>query len=189
MWVYSRKSEIFPFSVTQARTLVKINRQKWACVVTCKMTLWLVGMNRLCFRVFFSHTLRIQHVCDGQTQPKGAVFQNPDDVFDVQMSSSSLQMIQHNTKCGQNPAREPGPTCCTRSKPAVPENRGTQMYNIIKAFTKCTNVNHKACKKPAFRWWCKAKKCSYMYVYILKSTDRYYIQTPVHADFTLLFAR
>lgn len=57
------------------------------------------------------------------------------------------------------------------------------MYNIVKAFTKCTNVNHKFCKKPAFCWSCKAKKCSYMY--ILKSTVRYYIQTPVHVDFTL----
>lgn len=46
--------------------------------------------------------------------------------------------------------REPRPTRSTRRKPAVPEDGGTQMYNI-KAFTKCTNVNHKACKKPAFR--------------------------------------
>lgn len=40
-------------------------------------------------------------VCDGQTQRKGAVFQNLDDVFDVQMSSSSLQITQNNTNANK----------------------------------------------------------------------------------------
>lgn len=66
----------------------------------------MVGMNRLrVTRLFFLHTLRIQHVCDGQTQQKGAVFQNLDDVFDVQMSSSSLQITQNNTNANKILAR------------------------------------------------------------------------------------
>lgn len=40
-------------------------------------------------------------MCDGQTQRKGAVFQNLDDVFHVQMSSSSLQITQNNTNANK----------------------------------------------------------------------------------------